>query len=103
MPSSSLAGTVDPNTDCPKKKKSLQEDTVNIYESENKILEDIQLQQVPAKKPIPEKVAQNASYNAFDNSADESDKVEEGDPNSAMTFNFIYYIIDKFKFTDPLE
>ena len=103
MPFSILAGTVDPGSDCPKKKKSLQEDSVNIYESENKVLEEVQLQQVPEKKPVTEKVAENTSYKTFDSSADESDKVAEGDPNSAMSFNFIYYIIDKFKFTDPLE
>ena len=103
MPFSILAGTVDPSSDCPKKKKSLQEDSVDIYESENKVLEEVQIQQVPEKKPVPEKAAENTSNKTFDNSADESDKIAEGDPNSAMSFNFIYYIIDKFKFTDPLE
>ena len=103
MPFAGFAGTTDPNSDCPKKKKSLQEDSVNIYESENKVLEDILLQEIPKPKPEIEKPAQNTSYETFDNNIDESDKVAEGDPNSAMSFNFIYYIIDKFKFTDPLE
>jgi uncharacterized GH25 family protein len=100
MPFSGFAGTENPNSDCPKKKKILQEDTVNIYDdSENKVLEEIQLQVVPNKKPVAEK----SSYKTFDNNIDDSDEVAEGNPNSAMSFNFIYYIIDKFKFTDPLE
>ena len=103
MPFSSFAVKVDPGTDCPKKKKILQEDSVNIYESENKVLEDVQTQKAPAKKPVAEKPVEKTSYKTFDNNLDESDKVAESDPNSAMSFNFIYYIIDKFKFTDPLE
>ncbi len=104
MPFSSFAFTEDPNSDCPKKKKSLQEDSVNIYDdSENKVLEEIQLQVVPNKKPVAEKAPEKTSYKTFGNNIDDSDEVAEGDPNSAMSFNFIYYIIDKFKFTDPLE
>ena len=53
--------------------------------------------------PVADKVPEKSSTETFDNNIDESDKVAEGDPNSAMSFNFIYYIIDKFKFTDPLE
>ena len=103
MPFSSFASTVDPGTDCPNKKKILQEDSVNLYESENKVLEDGQTQKAPNKKPVAEKPVEKTSYKTFDNNLDESDKVAESDPNSAMSFNFIYYIIDKFKFTDPLE
>lgn len=103
LPFTSFAGSEDPNSDCPKKKKSLQEDSVNIYESENKVLEEELLQVIPMKKPVAEKVAEKSSFKTFDNNLNESDEVAEGDPNSAMTFNFIYYIIDKFKFTDPLE
>jgi hypothetical protein len=103
MPLSNFAGTVNPGEDCPKKKKSLQEDSVNIYESENKVLEDEQFQDIPMKMPVADKVPEKTSNETYANSIDESNKVEEGDPNSAMSFNFIYYIIDKFKFTDPLE
>ena len=100
MPFSGIAGTENPNSDCPKKKKSLQEDSVNIYDdSENKVVEEIQLQVVPSKKPVAEKT----SNKTIDKNIDDSNEVAEGDPNSAMSFNFIYYIIDKFKFTDPLE
>lgn len=99
MPFTSFAVKVDPGTDCPNKKKILQEDSVNIYESENKVLEDVQTQKAPVKKPVVGKT----NYKTIDNNLDESDEVAESDPNSAMSFNFIYYIIDKFKFTDPLE
>lgn len=103
MPFSGYANTVDPKSDCPKKKNTQQEDSVGIYESENKVLEEVQIQETPKKKPVASKSAEKTSYKKFDNNLEESDKVVEGDPNSAMSFNFIYYIIDKFKFTDPLE
>jgi len=103
MPFSSLAGTVDPSSDCPKKKKSLQEDSVNIYESENVDLEEVQPQEIPWEKKETENIPEKTNQERFDNNIDEADEVTEGDPNSAMSFNFIYYIIDKFKFTDPLE
>ena len=104
MPFSSFAGTVDPKSECPKKKSTKQqEDSVSIYESENKVMEDAQIQEIPWKKPVAKKSVEKTSYKTFDNNLDESDKVVDGDPNSAMSFNFIYYIIDKFKFTDPLE
>ena len=103
MPFSSFAVSVEPGTDCPKKKKSLQEDSVNIYESENKVYEDVQTQKAPEKRPVAEKQVEKNNYKTIDNNIDESDEVAESDPNSAMSFNFIYYIIDKFKFTDPLE
>ena len=105
MPFSSLADTVDPTSDCPKKDKGLQEDSVSISESDDNALEEVKLQQIPDndKKPVAEKAPEKTNYESIDNNIDESDEVVEGDPNSAMSFNFIYYIIDKFKFTDPLE
>jgi hypothetical protein len=107
MPFSSLADTVDPVSDCPKKDRGLQEDSVSISESDDSGLEEVQLQQIPDndKKPVPvaEKAPEKTNYESIDNNLDKSDEVVEGDPNSAMSFNFIYYIIDKFKFTDPLE
>jgi hypothetical protein len=101
----SFGGTVDPKPDCPKNKNNQQpqEDSLGIYESENKVLEDIQTQEIPKKRSVASKSAEKTSYKTFDDNLDESDKLVEGDPNSAMSFNFIYYIIDKFKFTDPLE
>ena len=99
LPLSNFAITVDPKTECPKKKKSEKEDSVSVYESENKVLEEVEIQDIP-QKPVAKKIrTENSNYNNFDN----ADKTVEGDPNSAMSFNFIYYIIDKFKFTDPFE
>lgn len=103
VPFSGFADTVDPKSDCPKDKNKQQEDSVSIYDSENKVLEEERVQEIPKKKPVAKKSAEKTSYKTFDSNLDESDKVVDTDPNSAMSFNFIYYIIDKFKFTDPLE
>ena len=103
MPFSSFAGTVDPETDCPKKKNKQPEDSVGIYESENKVLEEEQTQVMPKPKQVAVKTTKKPSVAKTYNKVDTSDEVVDGDPNSAMSFNFIYYIIDKFKFTDPLE
>jgi hypothetical protein len=101
LPLSSYSIELDPNTECPKKKA--QEDSVDVLTEENKIPEQIRVKTTPAKKsvvnPIPEKVA----FRSMEDDMDDSGKIGEDDPNSAMSFNFIYYIIDKFKFTDPLE
>ena len=99
MPFSSYAGTVDPKTDCAKIKVKQQQDSLGIYESENKVPNDVETREIPKSKPV----AKQAPAKTFDNKVEESDKVAERDPNSAMSFNIIYYIIDKFKFTDPLE
>jgi hypothetical protein len=106
MPFTSFAGTGEgePCSDCPKKKQSQsQEDSVGIYESENKVLDDVQIQYYPKKRTPIKKTTKKTSLKTYDHNLDESDKVAEEDPNSAMSFNIIYYIIDKFKFTDPLE
>ena len=102
-----FAGGIDgPGEDCPKKKKT-EEDSLDIYEEENKVKNDfvMPIYQPQAKPPVKQGAKTNAGT-AFDKNrveANNVDGVEEEDPNSAMTFNFIYYIIDKFKFTDPLE
>ena len=103
LPLSNFAGTVDPKSDCPKKKKNQQEDSVGVYESENKVLEEVQISETPRKQAIAKKTPAKTTYKTFNSNLDESDKITDGDPNSAMSFNFIYYIIDKFKFADPLE
>ena len=99
MPFSNYADTVDPKTDCTKKKAQQQQDSLGIYESENKVPNDVVTREIPKSKPV----AKQAPAKTFDNKIEESEKVVERDPNSAMSFNIIYYIIDKFKFTDPLE
>jgi len=102
LPLASFAIGGNPTTDCPKKNKS-QEDSVDIYKSENKVLEDTQVQNFNAKPALTRKAQDKVTYKTFEGNLDESDEVADEDPNSAMSFNFIYYIIDKFKFTDPLQ
>jgi len=82
--------------------QEVKEDTLGIYDEENKVsdpfmLEDqLQISQEPvsqertAPTQQPKKTATNKSK-----------QVE--DDNSAMSFNFIYYIIDKFKLADPMD
>jgi hypothetical protein len=103
MPIAGYSGTIDLKSDCLKKKNIQQEDSVSIYESENKVLNDAQAQEIPKNRPIITKTPTKTSSESFTSNLDESDNGVEQDPNSAMSFNIIYYIIDKFKFTDPLE
>jgi hypothetical protein len=103
MPFAGYSGTIDLKSDCLKKKNIQQEDSVSIYESENKVLNDAQAQEIPKNRPIITKTPTKTSSESFTSNLDESDNGVEQDPNSAMSFNIIYYIIDKFKFTDPLE
>ena len=103
MPFSSFSGTLDPMGDCPKKTSNQEEDSVSNNESENKVLDDAQTLEVSRKKPGAKPTAERSSAKTLANNLEEGGEVVEGDPNSAMSFNFIYYIIDKFKFTDPLE
>ena len=102
VPFSSFALKGGPNTDCPKKKKS-KEDSIGIYESENKVLEEVQTQDYQTKQATVKQTPGKVNNKTVTYTPDDSDQVSEEDPNSAMSFNFIYYIIDKFKFTDPLE
>jgi hypothetical protein len=101
VPLTSFSSTLDPNTECPKK-KSQEGDSVSISEPEVKDLDEMQLQEIPMEEEVAIKAPKN-SGNSFDTSIDESNKGMDRDPNSAMSFNFIFYIIDKFKFTDPME
>lgn len=98
------AGVDGPGEDCPKKKKTA-EDSLDIYAEENKVQDDFIVPVYPQAQPLAKPVVkQNSGLTTFDKSRAEAETVqEEDDPNSAMSFNFIYYIIDKFKFTDPLE
>lgn len=101
MPAYSFEGGADPNDNCPKKKKSKQ-DSVGIYESENKVMEEADLKEFQFQQPDTKQSTNETNYNS-PNELVEVKEVDEKDPNSAMSFNIIYYIIDKFKFADPLE
>ena len=102
LPLTSYAGTADPNEDCPKKNNKQQEDSVTISESEIKAADDTQTLKIPKKKPVAKNTSGNSSPKTLANNLNEGEEDIAADPNSAMSFNFIYYIIDKFKFTDPL-
>lgn len=103
-----IGGDGEGNGDCPKKKKEAakarveqqEAEEIDIYESENKNFgSDFQMLEyrneerraLPATKETKQPERKTASG-----------EVEEDD-GSAMSFNFIYYLIDKFKFTDPLN
>ena len=101
MPLTGFSSTIDPNTECPKK-KSQEGDSVSISEPEVLVSDEMQNQEIPMEDEVAIKVSEKSNH-TFDTSVDESNKGMDRDPNSAMSFNFIYYIIDKFKFTDPME
>ena len=100
LPISSYANSIDPKTDCPKKKI---QDSVDVAKEDNQIPEQIKVQTPPKKNPVVKPLPEKVAYRSIEDDMDDSGKIGEDDPNSAMSFNFIYYIIDKFKFTDPLE
>lgn len=85
------------------KRKEAKEDTLGVYESENKVNDGYQLEDqlllIPQEPVISERTS--TSYTT----TQETNKgvATEEDPNAAMSFNFIYYIIDKFKLADPLD
>ncbi|MEN8249525.1 MAG: hypothetical protein ABFS32_11380 [Bacteroidota bacterium] len=106
-PVSGYSSKGDPKEEHPKKEKSEEkktentEDSLNIYESENKVLDRVE---IPAYKDNSSKRDKAKKSSSETYSRDTSDdEIEDDDPNSAMSFNIIYYIIDKFKFTDPLQ
>jgi hypothetical protein len=103
MPLTSFAYEGVGDTECPKKKKNQPEDSVSIYDAENKGIEEVQKPALEKKKLVVLPATKKPSYKKYNTEFDEADKMGTEDPNSAMSFNFIYYIIDKFKFTDPLE
>lgn len=100
LPLSSFALNSSTWADCPKKKKT-QNDSLSISESEKKVL--LEESQIADKKPVVKAdIPIRTTHKTFEDELEESEGANQ-DPNSAMSFNFIYYIIDKFKFTDPLE
>ena len=79
-----------------------KEDSLGIYDEEYKVNDPFMLEDqfnisqeaiVPESTTTPAPKQQTAKVTVQ----------EEEDENSAMSFNFIYYIIDKFKLADPLD
>ena len=80
-----------------------REDSLVIYEEETKVLDPFMLEDQANPAPQQQKSFQtpeNYSANEVNKPSPETDEEES---NSAMSFNFIYYIIDKFKLADPLD
>lgn len=102
LPLSSSATTVDPEDKGPQNNQ-VQEDSLGIYEAENKTLDADIVPDYLRMTPTPQPVLPKATKNITENKVAVKEVVKEEDDNSAMSFNFIYYIIDTFKFTDPLE
>lgn len=98
----------DPKEENPKKgekaekKTDVIEDTLDIYEAENKTNDRVEIPKFTRKdNPATNRNTKAVPSSYSSNDEDEADI--EDDSSSAMSFNIIYYIIDKFKFTDPLE
>ena len=102
LPLSSTATTVDPEDKCPKQNQ-VKEDSLGIYEAENKTLEADMVPDYLRMKPTAQPATPNTKKVITENKVAVKEVVKQEDDNSAMSFNFIYYIIDTFKFTDPLE
>ena len=85
-----------------KEAQEVKEDTLGIYDEENKVSDPFMLedQQLISQEPISQERTVAAPQPK--KSASNNPKQVEDD-NSAMSFNFIYYIIDKFKLADPMD
>lgn len=79
-----------------------KEDSIATYEDEYKVndpfmLEDqmiLSQEAIATEQPGPVKTASKPA---------KEEVQQQDESNSAMSFNFIYYIIDKFKLADPLD
>lgn len=102
LPLSASANTVNPEDKCPKQNQ-VKEDSLGIYEAENKTLEADMVPDYLRMKPATQSASPKTKKDITENKVAVKEVVKEEEDNSAMSFNFIYYIIDTFKFTDPLE
>jgi hypothetical protein len=94
-----------PKKEKPEEKKAKSkstEDSLDIYKSENKVLDNIEIPSYDRSSNEKDVSSTNSNERLRQN-INNNTEAEEEDPNSAMSFNIIYYIIDKFKFTDPLQ
>ena len=81
--------------------QGLKEDSLVIYADDNKVSDPFILENQVSVSQEQNSSRENKSGYATPSS--EKSQVREEDPNAAMSFNFIYYIIDKFKLADPLD
>jgi hypothetical protein len=104
LPLSGFAIDSEDKPDCPKKSTN-KEDSVQIYEDEIKVNDTFTVSPTENVKTSNSAVVkEQATYKPYESKPTGTEKVDaEAEQHSAMSFNFIYYIIDKFKFTDPLD
>lgn len=100
MPIAAFATEKDPKNS-EGKQEEFKEDSLVIYADENKVSDPFILEdQVSISQQQANTRETTKTYNP---PTTEKQEVREEDPNAAMSFNFIYYIIDKFKLADPLD
>lgn len=104
LPISGFAVDTIDDPDCPKKSKN-KEDSVHIYEDDIKVNDNMVIAPAKSNDSFEQSlVKEEIDYTPYESKSMQSEKVDaEVDQTSAMSFNFIYYIIDKFKFDDPLD
>ena len=104
LPLSGFAVDSEDKPDCPKKSTN-KEDSVQIYEDEIKVNDNITISPAQPRTAQPSAaIKKETTYKPYENKPSSTEKVDaEAEQHSAMSFNIIYYIIDKFKFTDPLD
>lgn len=100
MPADIFATEKDPKNSEGKQQEP-KEDSLVFYADENKVSDPFVLEdQVSVRQ---EQIVPREDKNGDSSSSSEKSEVNEEDPNAAMSFNFIYYIIDKFKLADPMD
>ena len=67
------------------------EDSLDIYESENKVLNNVEIPNYD--RPSNNRETTNTNNKRLRQNINDNTEAEEDDPNSAMSFNIIYYII----------
>jgi hypothetical protein len=88
--------SVEPATECPKKKKE-KGDSLEVLEKKVDIpMTEISQQPITGAKSIDK--TSEIKY-----TGEPMSEMDNEDPNSALSFNFVYYIFEKFKFSSAVE
>ena len=85
--------------------QEVKEDSLGIYEEENKVNDPFMLedQLLISQESAVQERSTPVIYQQPPSKASSPSVKQAEDDNSAMSFNFIYYIIDKFKLADPMD